>query len=130
MYLTALTLKEQLLYNFRQESVWGIYFSVSTVAALSFRPDCDTGTVIAPSQKIRAYVIEPNKEYYQKVVISSFHSNDSQWDQWRTHLCHLSKAICVCFIFINSYTVTRKARNKNVSIICYTACPSNTSHHF
>lgn len=60
-----------------REVFWGggeMHFSVSTVVALSFRPDCDTGTVIAPLQKIRTCVNEPNKDYCQKVVISSFHS--------------------------------------------------------
>lgn len=53
----------------------GLYLAVSRVAALSFKPGCDNGTAIALLQKLRARVIEPNnKDYYQKVVISSFHS--------------------------------------------------------
>lgn len=46
--------------------------------ALSFRPDCDRGTVIG-LHKIRACVFKPdNKDYYQMVVISSFHSYFSE----------------------------------------------------
>lgn len=57
-----------------------MYFAVSRVFVLSFRPDCDTGTVIA-LKKIRACVIKSdNKNDYPTVVISSFHS-DFQWDQ-------------------------------------------------
>lgn len=46
LYLALWHIKStlQLLCNFRQESVWGMYFSVSAVAAILFGADCDIGT--------------------------------------------------------------------------------------
>lgn len=101
-----------------------------SVAALSFGPDCHTGTVIAPLQKIRACVIEPNKDSFQKVVILSFNSYDSRWDQWRTqHLgvfVPFEQSSVTLYKLLCNYLKGKKYKFLNHLL----HCPSNSSHHF